>query len=44
VCVGFVIPRGKDYFEAFDAEERSLGTFATMRAAVAAIPAKGAAP
>lgn len=36
-CVGFIIARGKAGFEAFSAEERSIGTFKTQRAAAAAL-------
>jgi hypothetical protein len=40
-CVGFVIARGKLGFEAFDRNERSVGTYSTQREAVAAIPERG---
>jgi hypothetical protein len=36
-CLGFVLARGKLGFEAFTADERSLGTYATQREAAAAI-------
>lgn len=35
-CIGFVFNRGRG-FEAFDADERSLGTFVDGQAAVAAV-------
>jgi len=31
--IGFVLSRGREGYEAFDASERSLGTFASMREA-----------
>ncbi len=37
ICCGFVISRGKLGFEAFDCDERSLGTYPTQRAAADAI-------
>jgi hypothetical protein len=37
-CRGFVVNRGREGFEAFDLDERSLGIFTTQREAVAAIP------
>ena len=36
-CVGFVLPRGKVGFEAFDADQRPLGIFPSQREAAAAI-------
>jgi hypothetical protein len=36
-CVGYLIKRGKTGFEAFDADDRSLGTFAAEDDAVAAV-------
>jgi hypothetical protein len=36
-CIGFLISRGRDGFEAFNADERSLGIFPTQHAAAAAI-------
>jgi hypothetical protein len=36
-CIGFVLPRGKVGFEAFDRDEQSLGRFETQAAAAAAI-------
>jgi hypothetical protein len=30
-CVGFILPRGKLGFEAFDTDERSLGLYATQK-------------
>lgn len=38
-CVGFLLARGRDGVEAFDADERSLGLFANAKAAHAAIVA-----
>ena len=35
-CLGLILARGKFGFEAFDAEERSLGMFPTQREAMAA--------
>jgi hypothetical protein len=37
-CVGFILARGKLGFECFDADQKSLGTYPTQRAAVAALP------
>jgi hypothetical protein len=37
VCLGFVINRGAAGFEAFSADEKSLGLFPTQREAAAAI-------
>jgi hypothetical protein len=34
------MPRGRQGVEAFDADERSLGIFTTMREAAAAIPSR----
>ena len=39
-CAGFILSRGCAGFEAFDAEQHSLGTFATEREAARAIPAQ----
>jgi hypothetical protein len=36
-CVGFIIARGKAGFEAFDRNERSLGTYPTQRTAADAL-------
>jgi hypothetical protein len=36
-CLGFVFQRGRTGFEAFDAEQRSLGMFPTQREAATAI-------
>jgi hypothetical protein len=36
-CVGFLLERGKTGVEAFDAEQRSLGVFTTLREAANAI-------
>jgi hypothetical protein len=37
-CIGFVLARGREGFEAFDRRERSLGLYPSRVAAVAAIP------
>jgi hypothetical protein len=37
VCIGFVLNRGAAGFEAFNADEKSLGLFPTQREAAAAI-------
>jgi hypothetical protein len=37
VCLGFVINRAAAGFEAFNADEKSLGLFPTQREAAAAI-------
>ena len=37
VCIGFVLDRGDAGFEAFNADEQSLGLFPTQREAAAAI-------
>ena len=42
VCRGFVISREKLGFEAFDREQRSLGTYPTQRAAADAIMERAA--
>lgn len=42
VCVGFLLHRGRQGVELFDAEQRSLGIFPTRREAVAALPDAGA--
>jgi hypothetical protein len=36
-CVGYLISRGRDGLEAFDADDRSLGKFEQERDAVAAV-------
>jgi hypothetical protein len=43
-CAGFILERGKLGFEAFDADQHSLGTFPTVREAAAAIPVGEPAP
>jgi len=43
-CVGHIIQRGPKGVEAFDANERTLGTFATAAEAVAALVAAASAP
>jgi hypothetical protein len=42
-CVGFVLNRGRSGFEAFDAEEKSIGLFETQDAAVASLLREGGA-
>ncbi len=37
-CIGHIISRGRDGWEAFDAGDRTLGLFRTMQQAAAAIP------
>ena len=37
VCLGFILNRGPAGFEAFSADEKSLGLFTTQQAAAAAI-------
>jgi hypothetical protein len=41
---GFILPRGKLGFEAFDRHERSVGMFPTQQAAAASLDAAAAAP
>jgi hypothetical protein len=36
-CIGFILARGAAGFEAFSADEKSLGLFPTQREAAAAI-------
>lgn len=36
-CIGYLIRRGRDGFEAFDSDDRSLGMFADEREAIAAV-------
>lgn len=36
-CIGFVLARGVSGFEAFDAEQKSLGLYPTQKAAAEAI-------
>jgi hypothetical protein len=43
-CVGHLLSRGRDGFEAFDADTRSLGTFPDMKAAADAVTAKAVRP
>jgi hypothetical protein len=38
-CVGFIIGRGRQGYETYDAEERSLGVFATAAEAANALTA-----
>lgn len=40
-CIGFVIARGLAGFEVFDADEKSLGIFPTLREGVASLMAGG---
>ena len=42
-CIGFALNRGKLGFEAFDADQHSLGIYPTAQAAYEAISAKVAA-
>lgn len=37
VCLGHLIERGRSGFEAYDADDKSIGTFATAAAAVEAL-------
>jgi hypothetical protein len=37
VCIGFVLNRGSSAWEAFTAEQKSLGVFATQQDAIAAV-------
>ena len=37
-CVGFVLNRGRDGFEAFNRNGRSVGKFKTQKEAVRAVP------
>jgi hypothetical protein len=39
-CVGHILSRGKQGYEAFDGDHRSLGVFDTQAAAAAAIPVR----
>ncbi len=36
-CIGFILNRGRDGFEAFDVNDRSLGVFPSVKAAAAAV-------
>lgn len=38
-CAGFIMPRGKTGFEAFDAADRTLGIFPTAKNAADAVSA-----
>ena len=38
-CIGFMMPRGRQGVEAFDADDRSLGFFADQKSAADAISA-----
>ena len=40
-CIGWIIARGKLGYEAFDADERSLGTYSSQRGAADAVSAAG---
>jgi hypothetical protein len=40
VCLGHVLSRGKLGFEAFDSEDKSIGTFDTLLAATRALPGR----
>jgi hypothetical protein len=37
-CVGFILARGKLGFEAFTADQKTVGLFKTQREAAAALP------
>jgi hypothetical protein len=37
VCVGFILARGKDGYEAFSTNDRSVGVFPNQRAAADAL-------
>jgi hypothetical protein len=37
-CVGFILARGKTGFEAFTADQKSLGLYPTQREAARALP------
>jgi hypothetical protein len=39
-CLGFILARGKTGYEAFTADEKSIGMFPTQRAAADAITEK----
>jgi hypothetical protein len=41
---GFIIPRGKTGFEAFDAEQRAFGVYETQHRAATALRELAAAP
>jgi hypothetical protein len=43
-CIGCLLSRGRDGFEAFDRNTRSLGVYADQRSAVSAAWRVGAAP
>jgi hypothetical protein len=46
-CVGFVLSRGRDGFESFDRNGKTIGKFKTQKEAMRAIPteaARAAAP
>ncbi len=36
-CIGFLMPRGRQGIEAFDADDRSLGLFLTQKSAADAV-------
>jgi len=42
-CIGHVLARGRSGYEAFDADDHSLGVFTSVREAAAALPTKEAA-
>jgi hypothetical protein len=42
-CVGFVLARGRDGFESFDRNGKTIGKFKTQQAAMRAIPRTEAA-
>jgi hypothetical protein len=41
-CIGHIIARGRDGFEAFDVNDRSIGIFQTQAQAAAAVSAEAA--
>jgi hypothetical protein len=42
ICLGFLLPRGKTGVQAFDADDRSLGTFPDQKSAADAVSARAA--
>jgi hypothetical protein len=43
-AIGFILARGKLDYEAFTADDRSLGTFASMKLAADALSERGSEP
>jgi hypothetical protein len=37
ICIGHLLARGKSGFEAFGADDKSLGTYRTQKEAIAAV-------